>query len=136
VKPIKTVLGVYILTIILLVSLPLNTSSHLNNITILQLRGDYFFHIVLFLPWMFFGSTFTRQSKLKSSTLLSSQSPSVPPSLFWFLLGLLFASGTEGLQFFLPWRAFNINDLLGNMLGILLSLLTVCIVSKSPNVEH
>jgi glycopeptide antibiotics resistance protein len=102
VKPIKTVLGVYILTILLLVALPLNTSSELNNITIFQLRGDYFFHIMLFMPWAFF-----RQAcKIKT--------------LPWLLLGLLFAAGTEGLQYFLPWRAFNVNDLLANMIGVIL----------------
>ncbi len=40
--------------ILALVALPLNTSSEFNNITILQLRGNYFFHILMFLPWVFF----------------------------------------------------------------------------------
>ncbi len=114
-KPIKTVLGVYILTILLLVALPLNTSSELNNITIFQLRGDYFFHIMLFMPWAFF-----RQAcKIKT--------------LPWLLLGLLFAAGTEGLQYFLPWRAFNVNDLLANGLGVLLSLLSVKLMKISKH---
>ncbi|MDY0104974.1 MAG: VanZ family protein [Lentimicrobium sp.] len=96
-------------------TLPLNTSDNLNNITILQLRGDYFLHILLFMPWAFF-----RQAcKIKT--------------LPWLLLGLLFAAGTEGLQYFLPWRAFNVNDLLANGLGVLLSLLSVKLMKISKH---
>jgi glycopeptide antibiotics resistance protein len=98
----KYIFYTYLLAILALIALPLNTSSELNNITILQLRGDYFFHILLFMPWAFF-----RQAcKIKT--------------LPWLLLGLLFAAGTEGLQYFLPWRAFNVNDLLANMIGVIL----------------
>jgi len=64
----------------LLVALPLNASNELNNITILQLRGDYFFHILMFIPWMFFQKT----THFKA--------------MHWLLPGLLFASVSEGLQ--------------------------------------
>jgi glycopeptide antibiotics resistance protein len=94
----------YLSLIILLIVLPLN-SAELNNITILQLRGDYFFHILLFLPWMFFKKAFNIRL------------------LVWLLLGLVFASATEGLQYLLPWRAFNVNDLAANGLGILVGFL-------------
>jgi glycopeptide antibiotics resistance protein len=40
-------------------------------------------------------------------------------SLKWLLLGFLFAAGSEALQYLLPYRAYNVNDLLANMLGIL-----------------
>lgn len=91
----------YLTVILLLLVLPLNTSKELNNITVLQLRGDYFFHILLFLPWAFFlnGTPFK--------------------ALFWLLFGLLFAMASEALQYLLPWRTYNVNDLLANMLGIL-----------------
>jgi len=95
----------YVLLILLLVALPLNSAGDLNNITILQLRGDYFFHILMFLPWMFFQSTL----KIKL--------------LYWILLGALFASATEALQFLLPYRAYNINDLLANTLGVVIGFL-------------
>lgn len=103
----KWLLSSYLIIILLLVILPLNTSSELNNITILQLRGDYFFHILMFLPWAFF----------RQATAFKI--------LPWLMLGLLFAAGTEGLQYLLPWRAFNVNDLLANGLGVLLGFLIV-----------
>ena len=143
----------YVMLVILLVSLPLNSSSELNNITILQLRGDYFFHILMFLPWVFFRKAFTKPAQSKSPQLNSSLPNSISQSLCnhnttsesspliahlspltshrssliaylsclnWLLLCLLFAAGSEGLQYLLPWRAYNVNDLLANMMGILL----------------
>jgi VanZ family protein len=53
----------------------------------------------------------------------NSQQPS------WLLLGLFFAAGTEGLQYFLPWRAFNLNDLLANGLGILVGFALLLLIN-------
>lgn len=140
---IKALFYTYLLSIILLIALPLNSAKELNNTTILQLRGDYFFHILLFLPWMFFhnaafgnlrsgrsfwplafsfwsdGKTKGKRQKYISQSLSLSQSLSQSQQLSWLLTGLLFASATEGLQYFLPYRAFNINDLLANLLGVM-----------------
>ena len=41
-------------------------------------------------------------------------------TLFYILLGLLFATANEAVQYLLPYRAFNINDLLANGLGVML----------------
>jgi VanZ family protein len=41
------------------------------------------------------------------------------------LLGLFFATSTEAIQYVLPYRAFNINDMIADAFGILLgSILT------------
>ena len=108
----KKVFYLYCIVLILLIALPLNTASELNNITIFQLRGDYFFHILLFLPWMFFRKVFHIRL------------------LVWLLLGLLFASATEGLQYLLPWRAFNVNDMAANGMGVLVGSLLFVIYVK------
>ena len=34
------------------------------------------------------------------------------------IIGLLFAFGLEFIQYYLPYRAFNINDLIANGIGI------------------
>ena len=147
----------YISGTILLVTLPLNSAKELNNITVLQLRGDYFFHILLFLPWMFFhnaafgnlrsgrsfwplafsfwsdGKTKGKRKKYLSQSLSLSQSQCQSQcqsqQLSWLLTGLLFASTTEGLQYFLPYRAFNINDLLANLLGVMVGFALVLLIS-------
>jgi len=102
----------------LLVALPLNASNELNNITILQLRGDYFFHILMFIPWMFFQKT----THFKA--------------MHWLLPGLLFASVSEGLQYFLPYRAFNINDLIANATGVLLGFLLARLITKATKANN
>lgn len=103
----KIIFWVYCLAIVLLTVLPLNTNSpnSLNDISILHFRGDYFFHALLFMPWVF---------------LIHAMKE---PIWLWLLLGLLFSSGCEFIQYFLPYRSFNINDLLANIIGIALGFL-------------
>jgi glycopeptide antibiotics resistance protein len=92
---------IYLSTIVAIVIIPLNTGE-INNITILRFRGDYIVHALLFLPWAFFLPVFHTNKWL------------------WLFFGLLFAAGSEGLQYFLPYRAWNVNDLLANSLGVCL----------------
>lgn len=98
-----SIFRIYAITIILLAILPLNSSGSLNNITILRFRGDYFLHALMFLPWAFFRPSF----RFSNGT--------------WLLLGLLFAAGSEALQYLLPYRAYNVNDLAANVIGVALS---------------
>ncbi|SHJ97093.1 VanZ like family protein [Tangfeifania diversioriginum] len=95
----------YFTAIIGLVILPLNSSGELNNTAILRFRADYFLHALLFLPWAFFRPAFR-----------------IKPG-WWLLWGLLFAAGSEGLQYFLPYRAWNVNDLVANAVGIFLGFI-------------
>jgi len=79
---------------------------------ILEIRGDYLVHALIFFPWSFF--MLPMQQKAWS----------------WSLLGLLFSTGTELLQYLLPYRRFNINDLISNSLGILLGMIVLLLVMK------
>ena len=83
-----------------MVTLPINSSGDLNDITILHFRGDYFFHALLFLPWSLFQ-------------IIPKYQLSV-----WIIMGLIFAVGSELIQLILTYRAFNINDLFANSIGI------------------
>lgn len=100
----KILFWVYVLVVLLLIILPLNGVKKLNDITIISIRGDYFFHAVLLLPWMLLFPT----GKLKI--------------VIWFLIGLLFAIGIEFVQYFLSYRSFNINDVIANTLGVIAGL--------------
>jgi glycopeptide antibiotics resistance protein len=95
----------YIGAIFLLIALPINSAGELNNITILRLRGDYFFHALMFVPWAFFKPVFRLNAWV------------------WGISGLVFSVGSEGIQYLLPYRAYNVNDLVANMLGVVLGLL-------------
>jgi glycopeptide antibiotics resistance protein len=97
----------YVCVLVLLIILPINsTSSKLNNTYVMHLRGDYWMHILVFLPWMLF-------KPLKTIKLKNRQ---------WFLIGILFAFLLEGLQYPLPYRAFNLNDAFANAIGVILGV--------------
>jgi len=82
-------------------------SSNINeteNYDIFNIRADYFFHALMFLPWMFFVSVF----KIKK--------------FWWLIIGLLLASIAEFAHYFIEYRTFNIYDLIANISGIVLSV--------------
>lgn len=100
--------------IVLLIVLPLNTSENLNAVTVLRFRGDYVIHALLFLPWAFFGKSFPVHAPL------------------WLAWGLFFAAATEGLQYFLPYRTWNINDLAANAMGVILGSIICVVMQRIP----
>ncbi len=106
---IRPLFGVYVIAILLLSILPLNSGGSLNSINIVTFRGDYFFHALIFIPWMIFHPV----SALKIH--------------FYLLIGLLFATSAEAIQYALPYRTFNINDMIANAIGILLGALIIFI---------
>ena len=66
---------------------------------------SYYVHVLLLLPWLFLT--------------VSAWNRRVLPLLF---LGAGVAVLLESIQYFLPYRSFNINDMLANMLGVGLGL--------------
>lgn len=101
----KILFALYLIGIVLIITLPINSGGEFNNIHIIHIRGDYFFHILLFVPWALFQASFKFRL------------------LPWLGLGLLISVGAEFIQYFLSYRAFNINDMLANGLGILLGMI-------------
>ena len=66
-KTINKLFLLYIIVVLALNVLPINSpSSKLNNIYLLEFRGDYIVHLIIFIPWMLFrGMTFIPISFLK-----------------------------------------------------------------------
>lgn len=79
---------------------------------IIEFRGDYFFHALVFLPWALLGFLAFRLS------------------FTWIVTGLLIAAATEGLQYFLYYRAFNINDMIANVTGVMIGLGLFLVIAK------
>jgi glycopeptide antibiotics resistance protein len=102
--------SIYISILFLLTILPINSSDNslINNTFILEVRLDYLLHALLYFPWLFLAVKATKAGHIIA-----------------LLYGLLFAAGTEVLQLLLPYRTFNINDLLANVLGLLSGLILV-----------
>lgn len=108
---VKYFLLIYTILIIILAVLPINRGdSFLNNNFILSFRLDYVVHFMVFILWM------------TVAWLFSHGGNGIPlvKILGWILAGLCLAAGSECLQFFIPFRAFNINDLVANGIGVLL----------------
>lgn len=102
----------YFIGLILVAILPLNATEELNDMNIVEVRGDYFFHVLVFLPWALLGFLAFRLSFL------------------WIVAGLMIAAATEGLQYFLHYRAFNINDMIANVTGVVIGLVVFLIIAK------
>ena len=107
----KKILIIYTFVLVVLAVLPINNSdSLLNNNFILSIRLDYLAHFAIFIPWMgvawFYTGCNFKRTPLKAFN--------------WILFGLVLAISTEFIQYYLPYRAFNINDLVANILGVML----------------
>lgn len=104
----------YVLLLFILAVLPINgKESAVNGTYVFQLRLDYLIHILLFLPWMII-------------LLFNLKDASVNFFLFrpliWLILGFVLVITTEGIQYFIPYRAFNARDLFSNSLGLIVGL--------------
>ncbi len=107
----RLIFVLYLLVIILLTLLPLNdSSSAMNHTYVVHIRLDYLLHCLVYLPFavLYFGS-FGR--------------PAENPVKAAIFTGLILSTLAEGVQYFIPYRAYNINDLLANYLGILLGMI-------------
>ena len=97
----------YIISLFLIAVLPFNSQSNiaLNNLYVIDIRLDHLLHSIVFIPalWVIY-----RVRKLPLGTSL--------------LLALLLAITAEGIQFFLTYRAFNVNDMISNVIGVMLGL--------------
>jgi VanZ family protein len=108
---VKYILIIYTAIIFLLAVLPINGSnSFLNDNFILSIRLDYLAHFAIFIPWMAIAWFFRSSSKARSARKI----------ITWILLGVALAVTTELIQYMLPYRSFNINDMAANLIGVAL----------------
>lgn len=78
---------------------------------------DYLLHALTLIPWSYLAFQKINKPQQSIGIILIS--------------GLLFAALCEGIQYFLPYRAFNINDLAANFLGVILG--SVALIPKVYN---
>jgi VanZ family protein len=98
----------YLFALLIIAILPLNSTSEstLVDVFVVNIRLDYLLHAILFLPWVFLYLINFRVAALFDKFIMVGA-------------GLLMAFATEGVQYFLTYRSYNINDLLANWLGVL-----------------
>ncbi|MBA3898611.1 MAG: VanZ family protein [Bacteroidetes bacterium] len=104
---------------LVLAVIPINSGPlSFNDIYLLEFRLDYLLHGLLFFPWMwillFIGIKAGHRVRLKEYGA-------------WFFIGLVLCVLTEAVQLFTPYRTFNVNDLVGNVIGLSLGLVLLII---------
>jgi VanZ family protein len=101
--------------------LPINNAGgYLNKKHLFSLRLDYWVHFILFLILMFL----LKMAYFNNKPLTSSK------TILLILMGLFFAFTSELLQLVIPYRAFNIKDLVANIAGVLVFVSGLVIVSN------
>lgn len=95
----------YLTALVLIALLPLNgPGSGMDDIFVLSLRLDYLLHGLMFLPFIFLARHSLR---------------GYLPGLWLLPAALAFAAICELIQWPLSYRAFNVNDLVANLAGVL-----------------
>ena len=113
IRIVRIIFLLYLIIIILLSILPINgVSSPLNDTHIVKIRLDYLLHTLIFLPFL--------PLAMCSMSVSSEISKQFIYILSLLLIGIIFAIITEIIQFYLPFRTFNVNDLIANILGVIL----------------
>ena len=106
---------IFIIILLLLSTLLINgTSSTLNNSYTLNIRWDYLVHALVYIPLIPLLS-FNRE-KLRTKNII--------------ILSLILAISLEAIQYLIPWRTSNVNDVFSNVLGVGIGFVLMKVVSK------
>lgn len=104
--------------ILLLVILPINGEgqlfSKLNDNYVLQIRFDYLSHALMFIPWVLMMGYGYKQYQKSRARMVRA-----------YGLALSFAIFCEYIQLPIPYRTFNINDMLANVIGVTLGCIMI-----------
>jgi len=98
---IRILLILYLLALLAMMTVPLGTTV-LSDTFVFELRLDYLVHVLAFLP------------------LVVLWRLGFPGHSLWVIVavGIVLAVGLEGVQYLLPYRSWNVNDAVGNMIGV------------------
>jgi len=128
-KNVKSILFTYIAVLILLAVLPINgTNSILNNNYLLNIRWDYLVHALVYIPLV--PLIIIVQIKTGRNVQLHGRATLSFRTLNIIIISLLYAFSLEGIQYFLSYRAFNINDMVANGVGVILGSIFYLILKK------
>jgi VanZ family protein len=112
----------YSFFLILLSILPINSSGAIiNHVFIVSIRLDYLLHCLVYIPLVVLLRIDKGVDLLRSPV----------KAIVWFGVLIIFAAVTEGVQYFLTYRVFNINDLIANSIGVMLGFILIMLVNKT-----
>lgn len=99
----------YIAILIVLMLFPFNDIAMINKLEF-EFQADLLVHGFLLIPWMFFLPNGKKY--------------------LWALAGVVFGVCLETTHYFLPYRAFNVNDIVANIIGLILGCIAFFIWNK------
>ncbi len=105
----------------------------LNNNYLLNIRWDYLLHALVYIPLvpLIMLNPPTQRLRMGETTNNKQQTLNLKQGTFnIIIISLIFSFSLEGVQYFLPYRAFNINDLVANGVGVILGLIIYAILKK------
>ena len=108
--------------------IPLNSvSTALNDNYTLHIRWDYLLHAVAYLPLPVLMWLYLEKGSFKSDRSIGGTGR----FLLWIVLFPLFiASFYEALQLIVPYRRFNINDMVASCMGVVIGLILIPVFKK------
>lgn len=98
---------IFIISLIILMVVPIWNST-ITNTFVVGFRLDYIIHCLIYIPWMLVGKMIFNNSF---------------KPLLWLIVGVVLSVSLELIQLIIPYRSFNINDLVAGVIGVLLSYL-------------
>jgi glycopeptide antibiotics resistance protein len=120
---------VYLILLFLMTVVPLGPlNATLNDNYTLNIRWDYLLHALVYLPLPYFMTFMLRvesQNRGINTVRHSIQ------FLWMVILSGMVVVLFEGIQKILPYRSFNINDMLANGIGAMLGLLLLRLLRRS-----
>lgn len=108
----------YLFALFFLMWAPLNGVGPVLDNYILGIRGDHFMHATVFIPCALFFIDLSRHRWL-----------------VW-LMCIALALLCEGVQYLLPFRKFDVNDLVANTIGVTLGFIVVLVVLRVVHRRH
>lgn len=108
----------YLFALFFLMWAPLNGVGPVLNNYILGIRGDHLMHATVFLPCALFFIDLSRHRWLA------------------WLMCIALAMLCESVQYVLPFRKFDVNDLVANIIGVTIGFIAVLVVLRATRKQH
>ena len=107
---------IYIIFILTLHIISTPTGSNgvaLSDTEIAKIRADYLLHTLVFLPWMVLVWLYLNSNNIRGRERRNR-------TIIWICAGVFLSVFAEGIQYWLPYRGFNVIDIAFNISGVLL----------------
>lgn len=126
---IKFIFYAYMIILFLGTIIPINSvSPSLNDNYTLHIRWDYLLHALVYMPLPVLLAMALKKGFPEKSIQQNNKTK------FWIrivLITLVITSLLESLQLIIPYRAFNLNDLVANWVGAIFGLMLILIFRKT-----